>query len=131
VLHPVKQKAVRKGCGAESKRCAPDPHDNYSFQTKSLAFARIVHLGFQKVTLTELVRICNFIENFMRFTNCRMTDRNRPARRRTPCAFHWLDTNLPVIGMQLFDNAVISVIGGREKKKGQGGGEDDYGSTVP
>jgi hypothetical protein len=118
-LHPVKHKTIRKGYGTESKRFAPDPHDNYSFRTKSLAFARIVHLGFQKVTLTEVVRICNLIENFMRFTNRRMTERNRAARRRTPCAFHWLDANLPLIGMLFFDNTVMSVMGGKAGKKRQ------------
>jgi hypothetical protein len=102
---------VRKGHGADSKRMMPDPFDHYPFKTKSISYARLVGLGYPNISLINVLAVCQAIQSIMQANGIRLTERNRPAKRRSPCAFHWLDANWTTYGPQVFDRAVFTALG--------------------
>jgi hypothetical protein len=108
-----KPNVVRKGEGTKSKAKSPDPHDGYPFETKSFSYARIISMGYVGATLVQVVRIGSLIERHMRDVRIHLSRRNRAARRRKANAFHWLDENMPKIGLMLFDRTVFAVLGVR------------------
>jgi hypothetical protein len=83
---------VRKGDGKEGKRLSPDPHDNYDFQGGP-AMHRLKTLGRDEIRLVRLVALCKDLEDRGRHEAQDLTFRNRWAKRRKPCAFHWIDEN--------------------------------------
>jgi hypothetical protein len=102
---------VRKGQGPESKKNAPDLHDLYRFEARSVAYARMVALGHRNVSLVQIVQIGGFIEEQLRAAYAPISQRNRAARRRKPNAFHWLDENWRCMGLIPFDQIVIDILG--------------------
>jgi hypothetical protein len=68
-------------------------------------------MGYAGATLVQVVRIGSLIERRMRDVRIRLSRRNRAARRRKANAFHWLDENMPKIGLMLFDGTVFTVLG--------------------
>jgi hypothetical protein len=102
---------VKRGTGAESKARMPDRYDNYPFESQSLAYWRILLLGYSGIHLSDLVRLGNVLEQSMEAQGTTLTPRNRAAHRRMPNAFHWLDENLAVIPVALYDRAVVGVLG--------------------
>jgi hypothetical protein len=102
---------VRKGQGAHSKQMMPDPFDHYAFKTKSIAYVRLVGLGYPNISLIKVLAVCEVIQSIMQADGIRLTERNRPAKRRSPCAFHWLDENWTTYGPQVFDRAVFTALG--------------------
>jgi hypothetical protein len=110
---PVPDPAPRtkKGWGPESRARAPDPYDNYDFQRFSNAYIRLRVMGYEFFTLADVVRIGNIVEDQLLAKEKPITERNRAAHRRKPNAFHWLDENWPNITAEMFNNAVIAVLG--------------------
>jgi hypothetical protein len=102
---------VRKGEGADSKVMMPDPFDQYNFRTKSIAYARMLGLGYQNISLINVLAVCEQIQGMAQTNSIALTERNRPAKRRSPCAFHWLDANWAKYGPQVFDHAVFTTMG--------------------
>jgi hypothetical protein len=84
---------LEKGCGPESKRNAPDRHDAYPFETRSPSYFRIMQLGLMKIGLVALIHFSDALELELRARYCKITARNRWAKRRMPNAFHWIDEN--------------------------------------
>jgi hypothetical protein len=112
ISHFSPQRArARRGEGPESKAKRPDRYDRYRYRELSISYARLAGLGYLKVSLISVVKICNMIESAMTDAGVIISVRNRAAKRRMPCAFHWLDENWGVIGLQAFDIAAISVLG--------------------
>jgi hypothetical protein len=61
--------------------------------------------------MTDLVRVSNIVDNITHKLNIKLSLRNRAADRRKPNAFHWLDENWMQIGTQIFDGAVVTMLG--------------------
>jgi hypothetical protein len=97
-----RQNRVRKGEGPESRKRAPDPYDNYPFDTVSFAYARLALHGLHGIRLVSLVKLTNAIEQALIAAGRRLTPRNRKAKRRKSNAFHWLDENWSAIA-PIFD----------------------------
>jgi hypothetical protein len=116
---------LSKGTGSNSKSCAPDPYDNYPFERDSLAWFRLRLLGYTGISLQDLARVQRFIQIEAGSRGIVLSPRNRAARRRKPCGFHWLDENMRAIGRELFRRALISVLGHTTgtKKRGPKGYE--------
>jgi hypothetical protein len=102
---------ARRGQGPESISKRPDRYDGYRYREWSISHARLIGLGYLKVSLISVVKICNMIESALTDAGVIISVRNRAAKRRMTCAFHWLDENWGVIGSQAFDIAAISVLG--------------------
>jgi hypothetical protein len=114
---------IRKGTGRNSKSKAPDPHDNYYFEMHSLAWCRLRMLGYNGITLQDLVRVQQVLQIEAQSRGIVLSGRNRAAQRRKPCGFHWIDENMHLIGRQMFEGAVFSVLGWKvgTKKRGPKG----------
>jgi uncharacterized protein YbdZ (MbtH family) len=101
---------TRRGDGFESKNNLPDQYDGYLYKERSISHARLVGLGYPKVSLIDLVKICSTIESVMRRARMVTSPRNRAAKWRMLFAFHWLDENWRTIRPQLFDVVAIGVL---------------------
>jgi hypothetical protein len=108
---------MKSGTGPESKRESPDPFDCYPFQTYSISCARLRMLGFMSISVPDLVRVGNIIENFLEHHAIPLSPRNRAARRRKPNAFHWIDENWTRIPWLLFDRAITAVLTKTETRR--------------
>jgi hypothetical protein len=102
---------TKKGWGRESKANAPDQHDCYDFEKCSLACIQLRQMGYKSLTLTDIVHIGGKVENLLLAQERPVTERNRAARRRKPNAFHWIDENWPNIDSDMFEKAVLAVLG--------------------
>jgi hypothetical protein len=114
---------VRKGAGKDSKAKAPDEWDNYDYRICSPAFNRVVRLGYKGIVLEALCEVLDKVEDQAREDGILLTPRNRAARRRKPCAFHWFDENWSLVE-KIYTTTVREVLGetsglkrrGRRKK---------------
>jgi hypothetical protein len=105
------RRRVRKGEGAESKLNSPDQYDLYQYEMKSIAYARIVMMGYPNASLVQIVRIGELVEEQLRTAQVHTSPRNRAARRRKPNAYHWLDEHWQWMGLIPFDQIITSVLG--------------------
>jgi hypothetical protein len=60
--------------------------------------SRLKALGRLEITLIAVVTLGHDLEERGRAEGQPLTFRNRWAKRRKPCAFHWLDENWKAIG---------------------------------
>jgi hypothetical protein len=81
-----------KGEGKEGRWLSPDAHDHYPFD-RGPAMLRLRALGRDGIRLVQVVALCNSLEERARTEGQSLTHRNRWAKRRKPCAFHWIDEN--------------------------------------
>jgi hypothetical protein len=102
---------IKKGDGPESKKRMPDKSDGYPIDSRSRAYARLLALGFSRITFRDICRIGNALEEWCAVGQIPLTARNRAARRRKPNAFYWMDENWTRIQGQMYDMAVLSVLG--------------------
>jgi hypothetical protein len=72
---PARRNKVRNGEGAGSKLKMPDPFDKYNFKTKSIAYERMVGLGYPNVSLISVFAVCKAI---MLANGITLTERNGP-----------------------------------------------------
>jgi hypothetical protein len=107
----MKPNKIKKGDGAESKRNSPDEHDDYDFERESWSYIHMRIMGYDHITLDQVALIGKVIRRSLRQIGIFLTPRNRPARRRKPNAFHWLDSNMATIGMNRFDSILFQVLG--------------------
>jgi hypothetical protein len=96
---------IAKGNGLESKAKNPDPFDNYAFDDVSMAFKRILELGYHRLRKDDLMLLSTELEHI---TKHRTTTRNRWAKRRVPNAYAWLDWNWSVIS-PIFDDTLARI----------------------
>jgi hypothetical protein len=101
---------VKKGHGPESKKNAPDIHDSYDYEARSVAYGRVILFGYPGISLCDLVRIGNMIQNMSIARGLLLTPRNRAAKRRKPNAFHWIDENWKTITPMFYDQVVSLVL---------------------
>jgi hypothetical protein len=107
---PCGRSRVRKGDGNDSKAKAPDKWDNYDYRLSSPAFARVLCLGYKGIALGALCTVLDRVEDQAREDGISLTPRNRAARRRKPCAFHWFDENWSLVE-DTYTIAVREVLG--------------------
>jgi hypothetical protein len=106
-----RRNSIPKGQGADSKREKPDPHDSYNYQEESPAFHCLQDLGYQGIVLGALWKVMDKVQDAAEEHEIAglLTHRNRTARRRKPCAFHWLDENWSYLE-DIFKTAVQEVL---------------------
>jgi hypothetical protein len=110
---------IRKGAGPHGKAHAPDKHDGYRFEEQSPAFFTLMQLGYHGISLLDIIRVCAIIETTLLQRNIRLTYRNRAARRRKPCAFHWIDENWPY-ARNIYPVALHMVLGSTSGSRKRG-----------
>jgi hypothetical protein len=106
---------IPKGCGRDARANSPDPWDFYDYQKVSPGFRCIRDLGYEGIVLRSLWQVLKKVEAGAEL----LTHRNRAARRRKPCAFHWLDENWPVV-KEIYKAAVQEVLGNTSGRKPRG-----------
>jgi hypothetical protein len=101
-----------KGEGKDSRKASPDPADFYNYQGESIAFRHLQALGYEGIIQGSLWKVMDKVQECAVKTGIAMslTRRNRMARRRKPCAFHWLDENWCLLE-EIFKTAVQEVLG--------------------
>jgi hypothetical protein len=112
---------IRKGEGRDSRTRRPDKGDNYRYESESPAFRCIrEQLGYEGISLASLARVGDMISSEARTSGIEISYRSRAARRRKPCAFHWVDENWDSVE-GIFRSAIREVLGDTTgvKKKGR------------
>jgi hypothetical protein len=104
-----KHNRIKKGQGPESRWNAPDLYDYYDYQIESRAYARLSQLGYPNLSMICLIQLSTQIEKILRLRSVPLTLRKRPAKRRKPNAYHWLDENWVNIA-PVFDN-LVEIVG--------------------
>jgi hypothetical protein len=115
---PQRQRA-KKGSGRESKANAPDPYDNYDME-KSPVFFALMLAGHARIHSQALFQFCKAIEEKACLEKIILTTRNRPAHRRKPNIYHWLDENGDMIWRFLSDPDVMKHLETRDGRPQNG-----------
>jgi hypothetical protein len=68
-------------------------------------------LRYSGIHKSDLVRLVNVLEQSMEAQGMTLTPRNRTGHRPMPSGFHWLDENLAVIPVALYNRPVVGVLG--------------------
>jgi hypothetical protein len=110
-----------KGKGRDSKRKSPDPRDSFNYEENSISFRCLGTIGYKGIALGPLGKVMDKVHEgaVKRGIAERLTHRNRMARRRKPCAFHWLDENWRFVE-EIFKTAVQEVLGDTSGLKRRG-----------
>jgi hypothetical protein len=112
---------IRKGEGKDSRTRRPSEWDNYQYESsESPAFCCLrEQLGYEGISLLNLTRVADMIAFETKSRGIEISYRSRAARRRKPCAFHWLDENWASIE-ELFRLALREVLGDTSGVKPRG-----------
>jgi hypothetical protein len=102
---------IRKGSGRDSKTRRPDLWDFYNYQSPlSNAFCCLRRLGYNGISLVNIRKVSDIVQNNADENEIELTRRNRSAHRRKPCAFHWFDENWDSIAL-FYEAALKEVLG--------------------
>jgi hypothetical protein len=110
-----------KGKGKDSKTESPDRWDSYNYQAESIAFRGLQDIGYKGIAPGSLWKVMDKVHEgaMKRGIAELLTTRNRMARRRRPCAFHWFDENWCLVE-EIFKTAVQEVLGNTSGVKPRG-----------
>jgi hypothetical protein len=112
---------IRKGYGKDSKTRRPDPWDHYVYESPlSPSFCSLRRLGYKGISLDNVRKAGDMIEQLAEENGIELLPRNRVAHRRKPCAFHWFDQNWPSIA-RFYESTLLEILGDSEgvKKRGR------------